>query len=313
MILFPQAASTIAPRVDRLTLALLAMSAVIALGVATAIVYLCVKYREGSPADRSPSSPFWQAVVEATWITVPTLIGLGFFAWGGAVYVREKRPPPDSLEIRVIGKQWMWHLQHPGGQREINELHIPIHRPVRLAMTSQDVIHSFYVPEFRVKQDVLPDRVTSVWFEAAREGVYQIECAQYCGTEHARMRGRVIALKPRDYARWLAGEKLEPPLSAAGRGAALFEREACATCHLRAGGKAPPLDRVAGRAVRLSDDSVVVADDSYLRESIVNPGAKIVYGYPNIMPSFNGRLSEEQIDDILEYLHSIGRGEEVGP
>lgn len=313
MILFPAAASTIATRVDRLALVWLAISAFFSVGIAGTIILLCVIYREGSPADRSEISPGAQKAVEAVWISVPTLIGLGLFAWGAAIFVRERRPPPDALEIRVIGKQWMWHVQHPEGRREIDELHVPVGRPVRLAMASQDVIHSFYIPEFRVKQDVLPDRVTMLWFEASREGVFQLECSQYCGTAHAAMRGQVIAMKERDYARWLAGDDETPPLSAAGRGAALFEREACASCHVRAGGKGPPLSRIAGRAVRLADDSVVLADDSYLRESILEPGAKIVYGYRNIMPSFKGRLTENEIADLLEYLRALGRGREVGP
>jgi cytochrome c oxidase subunit 2 len=313
VILWPEQASTVAPEVDTLVFVLLGVSTLLAGGVAAAILYFCVKYREGSRADRTPPPKWMQNAVETAWIAGPTLLGLFLFVWGARVFERERRPPPDALEIRVVGKQWMWHIQHPEGRREINELHIPVGKPVRLAMVSQDVIHDFFVPEFRVKQDVLPDRVTMVWFEASKPGVYQLVCSQFCGTAHAHMRGRVVALPPAEYARWLAGGEDEPPLSAAGRGARLFERYSCAACHLRAGGKGPPLMRVYGRAVRLSDDSVALADDTYLRQSILDPGAKLVYGYPNIMPGFRGRLSEEDLQDLLEYLQDIGRGREVGP
>lgn len=313
MILWPAQASTVARQVDDLVFLLLGVSAALGGGVACAIVFFCVKYREGSAADRTPLPPRLAAAIEVLWISGPILLGLFLFWRGAEVFARERRPPPDAMEVRVVGKQWMWHVQHPEGRREINELHAPVGRPVRLAMTSQDVIHSFFVPEFRVKQDVLPGRVTMVWFEATRPGVFQIACTQYCGTAHAEMRGRVIAQPPEEYARWLSSGEAVPPLDAAARGAALFERYSCSTCHLRAGGKGPPLMRVYGRAVRLSDDRVVLADDDYLRESIVDPGAKIVHGYPNIMPSFRGRISEEDLADLLEYLRTLGRGREAAP
>ena len=310
MTLLPSA-STAAPGVDRLALAILGVDAVIAGGVAAAILFFCVRYREGSAADRAEPEAGSRAalLLELSWIAVPTALGALLFVWGAAVFLRMRRPPPDALEIRVVGRQWMWKVQHPEGRREIDELHVPVGRPVRLAMTSQDVVHSFFVPEFRVKQDVLPDRVTTLWFQASKPGTFQLVCSQYCGTAHARMRGRVVALPPADYERWLAEDAASgAPSSAADRGARLFERYACASCHLRAGGKGPPLSRIAGRAVRLADGRVVPADDSYLRESIVDPAAKLVHGYPNIMPSYRGRIPEEDLQDLLEYLHAVGRG-----
>lgn len=314
MILFPEAAGPAARQVDRLALAILGVDAALAGGIALAIVFFCVRYRDGSRADRSPTSAGAQAAVELAWIAGPTLLGIVLFCWGAAVFLRLRRPPPDALEVRAIGKQWMWQFEHPDGRRESGELHVPMGRAIRLAMTSQDVIHSLYLPEFRVKQDVLPDRVTTLWFQADRLGEFQLACTQYCGTAHAEMRGRVHVLRPEEYARWLSEPDAErAPLTAQARGAELFERRACASCHLRAGGKGPPLQRIFGRAVRLADGRIVRADDAYLTESILEPGAKIVEGYADLMPSFKGRLSRRELSDLLEYLRSVGRRREDAP
>jgi cytochrome c oxidase subunit 2 len=311
---FPEAAGPAAREVDRLALAVLGVDAVLAGGIALAVLVFCVRYREGSRADRTPTSSRVQTAVELAWIAGPTALGLFLFAWGAAVFLRLRRPPPDALEIRAVGKQWMWQFEHPGGRRELGELHVPADRPVRLAMTSQDVIHSLYLPEFRVKQDVLPDRVTTLWFQADHAGEYQLACTQYCGTAHAEMRGRVVVLSPADYERWLDEPSAErAPRTAAARGAELFERHACASCHLRAGGKGPPLERIFGRAVRLADGRIVRADDAYLKESILAPGAKVVEGYADLMPAFQGRLTRSELSDLLEYLRGVGRGREDAP
>jgi len=309
VILLPPAASAQARAVDSLASAILGADAAIAAGVAGTIVYLCVRYRAGSAAPRPPVSPPAIAALEALWILGPTALGLLFFAWGARLYVRERRPPPDALEIRVVAQRWMWKAQQPSGRREINEVHVPAGRPVRLAMTSQDVIHSFFVPALRIKQDVLPDRDTTLWFDVERPGTYPVACAQYCGTEHAGMRASLVALEPEAYGRWLSETGEDGPAPGpAERGRRLFERRACASCHAKAGGKGPPLQRVAGSAVRLRDGRVVLADDGYLRESILDPGAKLVYGYPDVMPGFRGRLSAAELADILEYLRALGRG-----
>jgi cytochrome c oxidase subunit 2 len=225
-------------------------------------------------------------------------------------------PPPGAIEVTAVAKQWMWKFQHPNGRRELDELHVPVGKPVLLTLTSQDVIHSFFVPEFRVKQDVLPGRYTRVWFEATRPGDYHLFCTQYCGLDHARMRGQVHVLTPEDYERWLqGGEPADgarfgraggPALSMAARGGRLFTRLGCVSCHgLNPGVQAPSLYGVYGSQVALSNGDTVLADENYLRESILNPRAKIVMGYPAVMPSFAGVIQEEDVLDLIAYLKSL--------
>ena len=223
------------------------------------------------------------------------------FAWGAKLYVTIERPPADAMIIHVIGKQWMWKLQHPEGAQEINTLHIPVGRPVKLIMTSQDVIHSFYVPAFRTKQDVVPGRYTNEWFQATRSGRYHLFCAEYCGAQHSGMIGEVVAMEPADYQAWLAGTPPDVPPAVAGE--KLFYQYNCQTCH---GQRAPTLAGLYNRRVQLTDGSTVLADDDYLRESIINPPAKIVAGYPStIMPTYQGMLTEEQILDLISYIKSL--------
>jgi cytochrome c oxidase subunit 2 len=294
-----------AAEVDALLFFLLAVSTVMTLGIAVAIVFLAFKYRRGSKANRQKSgkSPM---LLEITWIVIPLILSMGMFAWGASVYFRLFDIPADAMEVHVVGKQWMWKFQHPDGRREINELHVPLGQPVRLNMISQDVIHSMYVPGFRVKHDVLPGRYTSLWFEATRAGAYHLFCAEYCGTQHSLMKGRVVVLEPAEYQAWLSGNK--PGQTPVQAGATLFDELRCATCHRAAElqrPRCPSLENLFGSQVELSDGSQVTADEAYLRESILRPAAKIVKGYQPAMPAFEGQIGEEGMNDLVAYLKSL--------
>jgi cytochrome c oxidase subunit 2 len=246
--------------------------------------------------------------LEIVWTVIPLALTMVMFVWSSSLYFTLARPPSDSIEMYAVGKQWMWKFQHPEGQREINELHVPVGQDVRLTMSSEDVIHSFFVPAFRVKQDVVPGRYTQTWFRATRVGSYHLFCAEYCGTQHSGMIGRVVVMKPDDYQAWLAGEGgAVSGQTLAQAGEKLFTERACASCHLESGqGPGPSLVDLAGSTVHLKDGGTVVADDTYLRESILNPAAKIVAGYQPVMPTFQGQLGEEQLVQLLAYIKSLG-------
>jgi len=295
-------ASSFAGQVDRLLLFMLLLSAVIVLGVCTVLVWFAVKYRRGSPADRSGDASR-SIGIELTWTLLPLGIFLGLFVWSIELFARMETPPADAQPVYVVARQWMWKAQHPGGQREINQLHVPVGTPVKVLLTSEDVIHSFYVPAFRVKQDVLPDRYTELWFEATRAGRYRLYCSEFCGTDHARMGGTVVALLPAAYQAWLDGNA--PAQGLAARGAALFREHGCSGCHAPgATVRAPPLDGVYGKPVPLADGTVVTADESYIRDSILLPGKQVVAGYAPVMPSFAGQIGEEDLQALIVYLQS---------
>ncbi len=300
--IYPPQASNFAGEVDSLVLLLLALSCLIALGVFLCIVVFCVKYRRrpGNLVGR----PFRNSTpIEITWTILPLALAMVPFVWGASIYLREAQPPADALEIYVVAKQWMWKTQQPGGQAEIDALHVPTGRPVRLTMTSQDVIHSFSVPAFRVRADVLPGRYTTLWFTATQPGTYRLYCSEYCGTDHAAMDGTVVAMRPADYAAWLdAGATATN--SPAAKGRQLFQRYGCIDCH--EAGHAPPLQGLYGQPVLLSDGSHVIADENYIRESILQPSAKVVYGYQPIMPSFAGTITEDDLIQLIAYIRSIG-------
>jgi cytochrome c oxidase subunit II len=310
--LFPDQASTIAPRVDALYAFLLAVTAFFTVAIFLAIVCLAIKYRRGRPKDRPRPEPEQLWMLEIAWIIIPLALTMVMFFWGAFLYYDIRKIPDDAIELQVVGKQWMWKIYHPQGRSEINELHIPIGRPIRLRMISDDVIHSFYIPAFRTKMDVLPGRYTMQWFEATQPGEYDLFCAEYCGTEHAGMRGRVIAMNPADYAQWLQGAATETPQAAGGR---LFAQFRCDTCH-RDGAvlPSPALHGVFNNTVALADGRTVHADDSYLRESIVEPLAKVTAGFQPLMPTYRGQLTEEQLFQLVEYIKSLPpRGRENGP
>jgi len=299
--LFPPEASTVAPRVDLLMGYVLFVAACFIALIGGAIFYFAVKYHHSRRVDRS--NPVTQSIpLEIFWTGVPLALTLSMFVWGARVFISMREPPPDSLEVDVVGKQWMWEVQHAEGRRELNEVHVPAGRPVRLLMTSADVIHSFFVPAFRVKQDVLPGRYTTEWFEATRPGRYRLYCAQYCGTAHSAMTGWITVLAAADYQRWLSEPGAEPTMTEAG--ARLFMRAGCASCH-RAGGSGPALEGVFGRREALEGGGSAVADESYLRESILRPNSKVLKGWPPRMPAYEGRLDEAQVQRLVAYLKSL--------
>jgi cytochrome c oxidase subunit 2 len=299
-------ASTLAGRMDGLLLALTILSALVVGGIAFLIVLFAVRYRRGTSASRTDAPPpVRSASLEALWIGVPLVVFLGIFYWAGRLYADLRTPPPDALVIDVVAKQWMWKVQHASGQREINELHVPAGVPVRLLMTSQEVIHSFFVPAFRVKQDVLPGRYTDLWFEATKPGSYQLFCAELCETNHARMGGSVIVMTQGAYGRWLAANP--GPASLAAQGEALFRSRGCSGCHGESATvHAPNLAGIYGRRLPLSDGSFVTVDERYIHDSILLPAREVAAGYTPIMPSFQGQLDEGQILALVAYIRSLG-------
>lgn len=317
---FPPAASTLAAQVDLFYFFLVALSLVLSVGIAVVLFAFALRFRrrEGNTvgADIHGSN-----VLETVWSAIPFGIAMFIFAWGASLYIDLSRPPDDAMEVFVVGKQWMWKVQHMEGRREINQLHVPTGRPVKLTMTSEDVIHSFFVPAFRVKADVVPGRYNTVWFEATEVGTYHLFCAEYCGTEHSRMIGSVVVMEPTAYQEWLARGNDDGDaatslanLSPVERGEALFDAQGCRTCHIDGpGGIGPRLAGLHGREVKLRDGRETVADDQYLRKSILNPGAEIVKGYQAVMPTFAGRLDEEELLSLLAYIKSLGRGGESAP
>lgn len=301
--LFPDQASTIASGVDGVYFLLTGLSLFFALTVLFFIFFFAIKYRRGSNADRS-GIVFESRKLELFWSIVPLVLAMTVFVIQARAYFNLYRPPVNALEIYIVGRQWMWKAQHPEGQDEINQLHVPLNRPVRLIMTSQDVIHSFYIPAFRVKQDVLPGRYTSIWFQATKPGTYHLFCAEYCGTDHAEMGGSVIVMPEAEYQHWLSGGSGNLPLAQAGE--ALFQQLGCATCHQADNqGRGPSLVGLVGREVKLEGGQTVTADEEYIRESVLNPRAKIVAGYPSIMPTFQGQISDEGLQQIVAYLKSL--------
>jgi cytochrome c oxidase subunit 2 len=304
--LFPARASTMAGRVDALFFFLIAVSAFFAILIATLIVVFGIRYRRRAAtdvgADVHPSM-----ALEVTWIGIPTVIAMVMFGWGASLYFTMFTPPAETLDVYVVGKQWMWKFQHVEGRREIDELHVPVGRAIRLTMTSEDVIHSFYLPEFRVKHDVLPGRYTNVWFTANRPGRYHLFCSEYCGTRHSGMIGSIVVMEPAEYQAWLGGGTMGGALSLAAAGQKLFTDLACISCHRSDGtGRGPAVDGLFGKTVTLSTGQKVTADEAYVRESILDPAAKVVAGFQPIMPTFRGLVSEEQLNQVIEYIKSLG-------
>jgi cytochrome c oxidase subunit 2 len=288
--------------VDAFYLFLVLITTFFSLLVALLILFFVIKYRKrpGVEAEQIHGS----TLLEIVWTVIPLGISMVIFVWGAVLYYHIENPPANALEIYGVGKQWMWKFQHPGSQREINTLHVPTGRPVKVTLISQDVIHDFFVPAFRVKTDVLPNRYVYSWFTPTVPGSYHLFCSQYCGTKHSAMIGEVIVQKPDDYAAWLASGKAEGSLASMGE--KLFQEFGCSTCHRPdSGARGPSLQGLYGRPVRLSDNRVVVADDNYIRESILNPNAKIVSGFQPIMPTFQGVVSEEGLIQITEYIKHL--------
>src|SRR5262245_61987791 len=273
----PHQASTTAVEVDRLLLYLTTVCGAVGVGVAIVLIGFAVRYRRRSGMTTAPAAMHGNRLIEIAWTVTPLFFFLSFFTWGASVYLDAFRAPDDATVVYGVGKQWMWKFQHPGGQREINALHVPAGRPIKLLLTSEDVIHGFFVPDFRVHMDVLPNRYTSVWFNATRPGEYHLFCAQYCGTNNAGMIGRVIVMEPTEDQEWL---NLRAEGSLALQGRKVFLKYRCISCHSAdENARAPVLEELFGKTVHLRDGRTVVADENYLRESILNPGAKIVAGF----------------------------------
>ena len=301
--LFPERASTIAGRVDALYFFLLAVSIFFSLLIAGLIVYYAVKFRRRHE-DAIGVQVHGGMILEITWTIVPFLITMVVFVWGASVYFAMARPPDETLNIYVVGKQWMWKFQHLDGQREINELHVPVGRDVKLIATSEDVIHDLFVPAFRIKADVIPGRYVSIWFRATKPGRYHLFCAEYCGTKHSGMIGDVIVMDPNEYQTWLSGGAPEGSLADAG--GKLFQDLACNTCHRPdAQGRGPVLQGLFGKTVALQKGETITVDEAYIRESILNPAAKITGGFQPIMPTFQGLVTEEQVLELVEYVKAL--------
>ena len=301
--LFPEQASTIAPRVDNLYFFIVAVTAFFAVLVSVVVIVFAVKYRTNDPlavGERIHGS----IPLELGWSIIPFIIAVAIFAWASDVFFDLVRPPDQTLEVYATGKRWMWKFQHIDGQNEINELHVPVGRAVKVTFTSEDVLHSMYFPSFRVKADAIPGRYSTVWFTPSKVGEYHLFCAEYCGTRHSGMIGRVVVMEPSAYQSWLSGTLGTTSLSQ--RGEQLFNDLACNTCHRNDGsGRGPSLVAKFGKQERIEGGATVAVDESYVRESILMPQAKLVLGYKPLMPTFQGLVSEENVQALVEYVKSL--------
>jgi cytochrome c oxidase subunit 2 len=301
---FPEQASVQAAQVDGIYFFLVAVTAFFSLLIAGLVVVFAIKFRRRHE-DEVGVAIHGSLALELLWTIIPFMITMVMFVWGAKVFYDIYRPPAGAMEVFIVGKQWMWKAQHMDGNREINELHVPVGRPVKLTMGSEDVLHSFYIPAFRVKADVIPGRDNHLWFTATKPGRYHLFCAEYCGTKHSGMTGWIYAMEPTEFQAWLSGGRTSDTPAAAGE--KLFTDLACITCHRDdAQAPAPQLKGLFGHTVQLQGGATAVVNEAYIRESIVNPQAKIVNGFPPIMPTFQGLVSEEQLLQLIAYVRSLG-------
>ena len=302
--LVPESASTFSWKVDALYFYLSGVTLFFTLLISGTLIFFVIRYRRRTPYE-IPRPVAGSHKLETVWTVIPFVIAMTMFLWGATVYFDQYKPPNNAIEVYVVGKQWMWKLQHATGQREINELHVPVGRKVKLIMTSEDVIHDFFVPAFRTKADVVPGRYTTLWFEATKPGRYHLFCAEYCGMNHSGMIGSVVVLESRDFDNWLSGNTGSMTPAAAGQ--QLYQTLGCASCHGEngEGGRGPALTGAFGTEITLTNGAKVTADEGYLRESIVNPQAKLVAGFGPIMPTFQGQVTEEQLVQLLAYIKSL--------
>jgi len=302
--LLPESASTFANEWNWLFWMLVALCGFVATGIAVLLIYWVVRYHR-KREDELPVQIHGNIKIEAAWSLIPLMLFMGMFAWGARVYFRMERPPDNARAIYAIGKQWMWKFQYVTGQREINTLHVPVGEPVKIIMTSQDAIHSLFVPAFRIKQDVLPQRYTTIWFQATKPGRYHLFCAEYCGTKHSGMIGWVYAMDAHEFQLWMEQGGAEGSLASTGE--KLFHQFGCATCHhFDTQGACPMLRDLYGRPVRLTSGETIIADETYLRNKILNPRAQLIEGFQPIMPTFSGQLTEEQVVALIAYIKAIG-------
>ena len=302
--LVPESASTFSWKVDAVYFYLSGITLFFSLLISGTLIFFVIRYRRRTQFE-IPRPVAGSHKLETVWTVIPFVIAMTIFVWSATVFFDQYKPPQNAIEVYVVGKQWMWKLQHATGQREINELHVPVGRKIRLIMTSEDVIHDFFVPAFRTKADVVPGRYTTMWFEATKPGKYHLFCAEYCGMNHSGMIGSVIVMEPRDFDNWLSGNT--GSMTPATAGQQLYQTLGCASCHGAngEGGRGPALTGTFGSEVRLADGGTVTADEGYLRDSIINPQAKIVAGFGPIMPTFQGQVSEDQLMQLVAYIKSL--------
>jgi cytochrome c oxidase subunit 2 len=309
--MFPPSASTTAVQTDHLYFILLGLSAFIMALVFLPMIFFLFKYRRGKMANRiDPHLP--EMKIEVTWTIIPTIIALGIFGLGAKAYFNEEVPPANTLEINVVGKQWMWKIQHQEGNREINELHIPVNRAVKLTLASEDVIHSFFVPAFRIKQDVVPGRFTTEWFQPTQIGAYHFYCSEYCGMDHSKMEGTVFVMSQVDYVNWLARGSPHGTLAQSGEN--LFRQLGCSGCHMgNPAIHAPRLEGLYQKLVPLNDGTFVRGDDKYIRDSILLPNSQITAGYQPLMPTYQGHISEDELLQLIAYIKSLAKTPQQNP
>jgi cytochrome c oxidase subunit 2 len=300
----PESASTVSGRVDALYFYLSGVTVFFTLLISGVLIFFVIKYRRRTPYE-IPRPIAGSHKLETLWSVIPFIIAMSMFAWGAQIYFQNSRPPKNANEIYVVGKQWMWKIQHSTGQREINELHVPVGRKIKLIMTSEDTIHDFFIPAFRIKADVLPGRYTTEWFEATKPGTYHLFCAEYCGMNHSGMIGSVIVMQPTEFDSWLSGNANQQSPAVAGQ--QLFQSLGCVSCHGAngEGGRGPALAGLFGRRVFLTNNQTLTVDEAYIRESIENPQAKIVSGFGPIMPTFQGQVTPEQLIQIISFIKSL--------
>jgi cytochrome c oxidase subunit 2 len=302
--LVPERASSFAWKVDALYFYLSGVTLFFTLLISATLIFFVIRYRRRSPYE-IPRPVAGSHKLETIWTIIPFVIAMTMFVWGATVYFEQYKPPENAIEVYVVGKQWMWKLQHATGQREINELHVPVGRKIKLIMTTEDVIHDFFVPAFRTKADVVPGKYQTLWFEATKPGRYHLFCAEYCGMNHSGMTGSVIVMEPREFDDWLSGNTGNTTPAVAGQ--QLYQTLGCASCHGAngEGGRGPTLAGSFGGLAPLQNGQSVRIDEGYIRESILNPQAKLVAGFGPIMPTFQGQVTEEQLVQLLAYIKSL--------
>ena len=307
--IWPEAASHAAVQADYLILSFTVVTLLLTVPIFIAITYFAFKYRKGRKVDRRTSENR-SVAIELSWMLIPFALTLIFFVWGAFLFSKQNNPPADALQITAIGRQWMWKFQHPGGQSEINDLHVPEGQPVVIRMISQDVIHALYIPALRIQMDTIPDRYTQIWFKADKTGAYHLFCSEYCGTDHSEMDGTLTIMKPADYEKWLTNSSSGATIVAAGE--TLFMSYGCSGCHRpQSTVKAPSLVGLVDKPVPLEKGGTIIADDSYIRDKILEPNTNKVAGYKQIMPAYKGKIAEDDLIRILAYVKSLSVSKEA--
>jgi cytochrome c oxidase subunit 2 len=301
----PEQASAHAGQVDLLYFFCVAITAFFTIMIPAVMVFVAIKFKRQSEED-SPKPVHGSVPLEIVWSVIPFMVTMVLFGWGAWLFFDYSSPPPNSLDVHVVGKQWMWKIQHPEGKREINQLHVPVNQPVRLIITSEDVLHSFYLPVFRVKRDAVPGRYQTMWFEATKTGEFHLFCAEYCGTEHSLMIGSVIVMAPDEYDRWLQTDDQDGSETPVAAGERLFSELRCDSCHNGEAGNGPSLDSLYRSRVTFTDGTSAIADEAYIRESIVDPRQHTVAGFGPMMPTFQGQVNEEQVFELISYIKTLG-------